>query len=104
MFLVALNGFCIETRDLLQQKVQEIDFNTSLISDLTELDFPDYGNGNFWNSIPGNMRNQNIKHAEEYLNYDWQVVKATDYLEMFRSEARNSEANAAIRASVITSQ
>jgi hypothetical protein len=47
------------------------------------------------------MRYQYVENAEEYLNYDWPVVKATDYLEIIRSGARSSEAYAAPRAAVI---
>ncbi|MBK8506267.1 MAG: heparinase II/III family protein [Saprospiraceae bacterium] len=95
---IAVSGNSV--RDLLQKEAEEIDLEKVLISDFSELRFPTYLDRNFWDQIPEIMRSDYIKHAEEYLVFDWPVVKATDYLEIIRSGARNSEAYAAPRAAI----
>lgn len=89
-----------DDRNLLQNKAKEIGLEKILIKDFSELNFPTYYDRDFWNTVPENIREQYVQKAEEYLNYDWPVVKATDYLEIIRSGSRNSHAYAAPRAAV----
>ena len=89
-----------DDRNLLQNKAKEIGLEKILIKDFSELNFPTYYDRDFWNTVPENIREQYVQQAEEYLNYDWPVVKATDYLEIIRSGSRNSHAYAAPRAAV----
>src|SRR5690554_1492186 len=73
-----------EKRDLLQQKASEINLTKALLKDFSEIGFPDYSSRDFWEKLPVEMRQEYINEAEKYLDYDWPVVKATDY----RSEER----------------
>jgi hypothetical protein len=78
-------------RNILAKEAKELDLTKNLVNDLSWLKTPDYYNRQFWNSLPENIRKEYLEKAESYLNYDWPVVKATDYLEFIRSGARRQE-------------
>lgn len=88
-------------RDLLQKKSKEIGIENSLIRDFSELNFPTYHNRDFWGGLPDNLKNQYVEAAEAYLDYDWPVVKATDFLEIIRSGDRRQEMYGAPRAALM---
>ncbi|MCG6189731.1 heparinase II/III domain-containing protein [Maribellus maritimus] len=92
--------FSAEKRDLLQKEAAEINLAASLIKDFSGLDFPNYKSRAFWNSLPEAVKSEYIKEAESYLDYDWPVVKATDYLEIIRSGDRRQQVYAAPRAAL----
>ncbi|RIJ48723.1 hypothetical protein D1614_09335 [Maribellus luteus] len=91
----SLHGFAEEKRDLLQKEATKIDLAASLVKNFSELNFPTYENRSFWNNLPAEVRNEYIEEAEEALDYNWPVVKATDYLEIIRSGDRRQGAYAA---------
>jgi len=97
----AINGLSAEKRDILQRKSNEIDLENALIKDFSATGLPTYNDREFWDRIPDNLRKQYIKRAEEKLDYDWQVVKATDYLEYIRSGDRRQSEYAAPRAALM---
>ena len=97
----SFNGFSKEKRDLLQKEAQQINLAQSLVKNFSDLNFPTYKSRDFWNNLPAEIRNQYIQEAEKYLNYNWPVVKATDYLEIIRSGERNQDAYAAPRAALM---
>ncbi len=84
----------IKERNILASEARSIDLVKSLISDNTWNKLPDYKNRKFWESVPSNLRKEYISRAEKYLDYNWPVVKATDYLEFIRSGERRQEAYA----------
>ncbi|MCE4563991.1 heparinase II/III family protein [Maribellus sp. CM-23] len=91
----SLHGFAEEKRDLLQKEATKIDLAASLVKNFSELNFPTYENRSFWNNLPAEIRNEYIADAEEALDYNWPVVKATDYLEIIRSGDRRQGAYSA---------
>ena len=91
----SLAGFAMEKRDILVKKAETIGLAGALVSDFRELGFPDYRNRSFWNSLPQSFRDQYVQRAENFLDYDWPVVKATEYLEIIRSGDRRQGAYAA---------
>jgi hypothetical protein len=97
----SVNGFSYENRDLLQQEAKETNLAQALVNDFSTLEFPDYTNREFWNNLPETIRREYIQGAEEYLEYDWPVVKATDYIEIIRSGDRRQGAYAAPRAALV---
>ena len=101
LILIAISSLCANKRDILINKAQEIQLAQVLIKDFSELKFPDYYNRNFWNSLSADLRHQYIKAAEKYLDYNWPVVKASDYLEIIRSGERRQGAYAAPRAALM---
>ena len=72
-------------RNILANEAVSIDLAKSLIIDNSWNKLPGYHDRQFWESIPANLRKDYISLAEGYLNYNWPVVKATDYLEFIRS-------------------
>lgn len=100
LILYPLVGFSSENRDLLKKEAERINFDEVLIRDFSELDFPTYQNRDFWEQLPALIRTQYIQEAEQYLDYNWPVVKVTDYLEIIRSGGRNQHAYAAPRAAI----
>ncbi len=90
-----MNAFSYEKRDILQKESQKIRLSEVLVKDFSELGFPDYKSRDFWNNLPDIIRKQYIEGAERYLDYNWPVVKATDYLEIIRSGDRRQGAYSA---------
>lgn len=101
LLVLQLNVFAKEKRDLLQQESREFDLGSVLVKDFSSMDFPTYNGRDFWNGLPEVMRKSYISEAEDYLDYDWPVVKATDYLEIIRSGDRRQEVYAAPRAALM---
>lgn len=100
LFIVFITLFSItvypnEKRDILQKESERIGMVDVLIKDFSEIGFPDYQNRDFWSNLPDTIRKQYIEGAEEYIDYDWPAVKATDYLEIIRSGDRKQGAYAA---------
>lgn len=97
----AASGFSIEKRDLLQKESEEIGLENALIKDFSELGLPTYKDRDFWDKMPAYLREQYILEAEGNLDYDWPVVKATDYLEIIRSGDRLQSVYAAPRSALM---
>ncbi len=100
LFAFAFNTAGYEKRNLLQKEADRCNLSQNLIQDFSEIDFPDYADRHFWNSLPAIMKEKYITDAEKYLDYDWPIVKATDYLEIIRSGDRRQGAYAAPRAAL----
>jgi len=94
-------GMAKEQRDLLQKEAKETSLSQALVKHFSELGFPDYYNRTFWNNLPETFKKQYIEDAEKYFDYNWPVVKATEYLEIIRSGDRRQEAYAAPRAALM---
>ena len=98
---LAFVGFSKEQRDVLQKEAQQINLAQNLVRNFSEIGFPTYQSREFWNNIPDALKTQYISGATKYLDYNWPVVKATDYLEIIRSGERNQDAYAAPRAALM---
>jgi hypothetical protein len=85
----------IKDRNILANEASSIGLEKVLVMDNSWNSLPVYKDRNFWESIPENQRKEYIHRAEVYLNYDWPVVKATDYLEFVRSGDRRQNIYAA---------
>ena len=96
-----LNGISSDNRDILQKEASEIEIEKNLVKEFSEIGFPAYNDRDFWDKLPGNLREQYILNAEEKLNYNWPVVKATDYLEIIRSGDRRQSVYAAPRSALL---
>jgi hypothetical protein len=84
-------------RNILANEAKSIDFSKALITDNSWNKLPDYNSRVFWQKLPENIRQEYISKAEGYLNYNWPVIKATDYLEFIRSGDRRQEVYAGCR-------
>ena len=97
----AITTFSKEERNILQQKAGEIGIASVLVKDFSELNFPTYKSRDFWNNLPVAIKTEYIQAGEDYLDYDWPTVKATEYLEIIRSGDRRQEAYAAPRTALM---
>src|SRR5688572_21223321 len=60
----------------------------SLTMDLVRKHFPGYNERDKWESLDPSYRQQLIKDGESVLNYTWQTIPASSYLEFTRSGNR----------------
>jgi hypothetical protein len=97
----AFSSFAQEKRDVLVKKAKEIGIESVLVKYFSEIDFPTYKSRDFWNGLPANLKKQYVQEAEEALDYDWPIVKATDYIEIIRSGDRRQSVYAAPRAALM---
>ena len=97
----SMNGFSSDKRDILQNESNEIGLEEVLVKDFSEIGFPTYKDRDFWNGLPESLKGQYISNAEKKLDYNWPVVKATDYLEIIRSGDRRQGVYAAPRSALM---
>lgn len=96
-----------EERNLLSHLISEKKLAEVLVPDNGWITFPDYDDRDVWENIPENIRAKMIAAGESSLDFEWGVVKATDYLEFVRSGNRNimqhplNARNAALRNLVL---
>lgn len=81
-------GQAYEKRDYLENAATEDQVRQSLVLDQKWVTYPSYSDRAGWNAISGKYKDQIIRQGEQYIGYDWIVVKATDYLEFERSGNR----------------
>jgi len=99
--LLTINSFSYEKRDVFQKEAKKIGLEKVLIKNFSEIKLPTYKDRNFWNNLPAGMEQQYIQKAEEVLDYDWPIVKATDYLEIIRSGDRRQSVYSAPRSALM---
>lgn len=92
MMALPLNGeLTNKERNILAKEAKSIDLTKALITDNSWNKLPGYRDRQFWESLPANVRQEYIRKAESYLDYNWPVVRATDYLEFIRSGDRRQQ-------------
>jgi len=77
-----------EKRNLLQKEADFEKVKSALIMEQKWVPYPDYSDRAGWDKLLGNYKEKYIRKGESYLDYEWKVVKATDYLEFGRSGDR----------------
>lgn len=76
-------------RNLLQNEATIAHLKEVLLLNQSWVSYPDYTDRAGWDKLLASHKNEFIKAGEKQLNYNWRVVKATDYLEFERSGNRN---------------
>jgi hypothetical protein len=76
-------------RNFLSQHQSPDNIATKLIMNQEWVRYPAYTDRDGWDKLLGNNKTSLIQRGEKQLNYTWQVVKATDYLEYERSGNRD---------------
>lgn len=89
-------------RNILAAEAKAIGLSGAIINDNTWNKLPGYNDRQFWEGLSGSIRQEYIKNAEAYLDYDWPVVKATDYLEFIRSGDRRQSVYSACSNALIS--
>lgn len=87
-FLILQNVSAQQNRNLLADGYPFSVIKKNLINDHSWVTYPDYKDRDGWNKLPENIRDEYIKNGEEYLNYNWQYIPASLYLEFTRSGSR----------------
>lgn len=77
-----------EKRDLLQKKASFEHVKAAVILDQKWVPYPAYSDRAGWDKLLGAYKEEYIRKGESYLDYEWKLVKATDYLEYGRSGSR----------------
>lgn len=83
-----LNTFAYTKRDLLQNTITLEQLKPTLLLNQDWVKYPVYSDRQAWDNFLGNYKKEAIRRGEKQLDYQWQVVKATDYLEFERSGNR----------------
>ena len=78
-----------EERNLLQKEADLEKVKSALVMDQKWVSYPDYSDRAGWDQFLGEYKDDYIRKGEAFLNYEWKVVKATDYLEFGRSGDRD---------------
>ncbi|MBE0652842.1 MAG: heparinase II/III family protein [Bacteroidales bacterium] len=78
-----------QERNLLGTLTNEALLAEKLLPGTGWVSFPAYSDRDAWSRIPEKYRLLLTRNGEEALNFDWGIVKATDYLEFLRSGDRN---------------
>ncbi len=77
-----------EKRDLLQKSATTEILKSCLIANQKWVSYPAYTDRQGWDAITSGVKEEIIQKGVASLNYEWKVVKATDYLEFDKSGSR----------------
>ena len=95
MFRTGLLFVCLITvssafaqKGLLAKRLAGRDVATLVLPASKWVTYPAYTDRSGWDRLTGSRREEIIKEGEKYLNYEWKVVKATDYLAFERTGDR----------------
>ena len=75
-------------RDMLRKQADEAILKTLLVPDQKWVPFPAYGDRAGWDRLLGSWKEAFIERGEKALDYNWQVVTATDYLTHNRGQSQ----------------
>ncbi|GAB6119527.1 heparinase II/III family protein [Dysgonomonas termitidis] len=89
LLLICLSANAYKDRDLLQKAAGQEKLGSMLVTDQKWVRYPNYSDRDNWDQFFGENKTYLIEQGEKYLNYEWKVVKATDYLEYTRSGDRS---------------
>ena len=90
MLLFTTAMFAYTERNLLQNSVTKEQLKEALVMNGAWVTYPAYSDREGWNSLLNDEDRQTlINTGEKMLDYKWQVIRATDYLEYERSGERN---------------
>lgn len=89
--ILLLNTLCIfayTERNMLVKQADEKKLKEILILNQEWVTYPDYTDRSGWDTFLGSFKDEYIRRGEKRLNYQWQVIKATDYLAFERTGNR----------------
>lgn len=85
---ISININAYTERNLLQNTTTPEELKSLLILNQEWVKYPSYNDREGWKNFFGEYLDEIIKNGEKSLDYRWQVVKATDYIEFERSGNR----------------
>jgi hypothetical protein len=77
-------------RNLLTKTANLDQLKQMLVMNQEWVSYPAYSDRAAWTKLLGENKNLIIRDGEKYLTYEWQVVRATDYLDYTRTGNRNT--------------
>lgn len=86
--LCSVKSYAYTERNLLTQRADIETLKTVLVPNRQWVPYPAYSDREGWDKLLGDWKETYIARGEKRLDYRWQVVKATDYLEFERSGNR----------------
>ena len=90
LILFVSTSYAYTERNLLQNSVTKEQLKEALVMNGAWVPYPAYSDREGWNSLLNEEDRQTLINAgEKMLDYKWQVIRATDYLEYERSGERN---------------
>lgn len=89
MALIVSNSYAYTERNLLQHAADLAKVKASLITGQQWVPYPAYADRAGWDKFLGANKDAFIRQGEKQLDYEWRVVKASDYMEFERSGDRN---------------
>jgi hypothetical protein len=95
------SGLTSKERNILAKEVKAIDLAKVMNTDNSWNKYPDYRIRKYWESLLPEFRNEYITKAEGFLDYNWPVVRATDYQEFIRAGDRRQSVYAACSNTLI---
>jgi len=87
--LLFSSAYTFAQKGLLAKRLAGRDVATLLLPASKWVTYPAYTDRAGWDKLTGSRRAEIIKDAEKFLNYEWKVVKATDYLAFERTGNRD---------------
>lgn len=75
-------------KDMLQSSANKLQLSSYLMQPAAWIKYPGYDDRSGWEQYAGSTKSTIIAEGEKFLNYEWKVVKATDYLAFERTGSR----------------
>ena len=75
-------------RNLIRNRYSFEDVKAALVMNQKWVPYPAYADRAGWDLLTGPFKADLVRNGEKYLNYEWKVIKATDYLEYEKSGNR----------------
>lgn len=88
LFLCIANAYGYTERNLLRKQADINRLKEVLVTDRQWVNYPTYSERQQWDDFLGQLKDKYIRRGEKLLHYQWQVVKATDYLAFERTGDR----------------
>lgn len=88
LLLCTLAGFAYTERNMLCSQTDIGRLKSALVMNQKWVPYPAYADRDGWARFLGSYRQEYISQGEKLLNYEWKVVRATDYMEFERSGSR----------------
>ena len=88
LLAVAFNARAYEERNIIKNAATKDQLKQYLVMDQKWVTYPAYTDRQGWDKIFGDLKDFYIKRGEERLDYQWKVIKATDFFEFERSGDR----------------
>lgn len=90
---LAADAFGYEERNLIQSRISFEKVSASIVTGQTWVPYPDYAYRAGWDLLTGKHKTAIISCGEKYLDYEWKVVRVTDYLKFNTTGSRASMEN-----------